>query len=224
MKRMKRNIYRNLLLVSVSISTLLGSAKVANAELMIDVTGLGGDGFTTWTFSGTSIASSSESIPTGTNNIPGFSDVGQLSSDGTTSGLHVILDDGIQNQLFPVLSGLATVTVGADTQSITHVILDADSGTNPDDIGIRVDSLLSYLAGETSSWTGSIVVGVDLNDLRTGSFTNVGSAPLFSSGQGELKMNVNTPVPEPSTYAGLLGITGVSLLAYGWRRKRQHAV
>ena len=31
------------------------------------------------------------------------------------------------------------------------------------------------------------------------------------------------PVPEPSTYAGLLGITCVSLLAYGWRRKRQQA-
>ena len=30
-------------------------------------------------------------------------------------------------------------------------------------------------------------------------------------------------VPEPSTYAGLLGITCVSLLAYGWRRKRQQA-
>ncbi|TWU09434.1 hypothetical protein CA54_46760 [Symmachiella macrocystis] len=30
-------------------------------------------------------------------------------------------------------------------------------------------------------------------------------------------------VPEPSTYAGLLGITCVSLLAYGWWRKRQQA-
>ncbi len=31
-------------------------------------------------------------------------------------------------------------------------------------------------------------------------------------------------VPEPSTYAGLLGIASISLLAYGWRRKQQQAV
>ncbi len=35
---------------------------------------------------------------------------------------------------------------------------------------------------------------------------------------------VTEQVPEPSTYAGLLGITCVSLLAYGWRRNRQQAV
>ncbi|TWU12868.1 hypothetical protein CA54_16940 [Symmachiella macrocystis] len=45
-------------------------------------------------------------------------------------------------------------------------------------------------------------------------------------GQGDLAVSPTggfAPVPEPSTYAGLLGITCVSLLAYGWRRKRQQA-
>lgn len=38
----------------------------------------------------------------------------------------------------------------------------------------------------------------------------------------ETSITVNV-VPEPSTYAGLLGIASVSLLAYGWRRKQQQA-
>ncbi|TWU07308.1 hypothetical protein CA54_57140 [Symmachiella macrocystis] len=37
----------------------------------------------------------------------------------------------------------------------------------------------------------------------------------------ELDNVIVNPVPEPSTYAGLVGITCVSLLAYSWRSKRQ---
>ncbi|TWU06893.1 hypothetical protein CA54_52960 [Symmachiella macrocystis] len=44
-----------------------------------------------------------------------------------------------------------------------------------------------------------------------------------SSNGGWLLVSDAAVVPEPSTYAGLLGITCVSLLAYDWRRKRQQA-
>ncbi|TWU06980.1 hypothetical protein CA54_53840 [Symmachiella macrocystis] len=45
---------------------------------------------------------------------------------------------------------------------------------------------------------------------------------LTPDGLGGYTADVNLVItPEPSTYAGLLGIIGVSLLAYGWRRRKQ---
>tara|TARA_R110002096_G_scaffold51439_3_gene134477 strand:+ start:140 stop:847 length:708 start_codon:yes stop_codon:yes gene_type:complete len=63
----------------------------------------------------------------------------------------------------------------------------------------------------TSGWaynvTGNTMTGLLLDDYQQRVFFTANAAV----------------VPEPSTYAGLLGITCVSLLAYGVRRKRQQA-
>lgn len=62
------------------------------------------------------------------------------------------------------------------------------------------------------------VLSVSIADLRD----NVSETEL-DFGDFVASARTAAAVPEPSTYAGLLGITCVSLVAYGWRRKRQQA-
>ncbi len=97
------------------------------------------------------------------------------------------------------------------------------------------------IPGEVAAADGTIVndplsslYGVALPDLQdrvvigAGTTYSVGTTTTID-GVGYFALdpiiatNDAAVVPEPSTYAGLLGITCVSLLAYGWRRKRQQA-
>jgi hypothetical protein len=136
----------------------------ATAALVLDVDGIGGNGMTTWRFSGSSNANSGGTIRTSVGSA-NFSVADTFEPDFTGNFLSNNL---IQNQLF-LLSGSPTVTVGSDTQTITHIFLDED-GSSRDDFGIRTDVALPYAAGEASIWTGKFTVALDIDNFNPGSY------------------------------------------------------
>jgi len=102
------------------------------------------------------------------------------------------------------------------------------SGTSFDG-GVLAAKLGYTVWDETHIWSspdGSGVLGTtrDYLTMRSGTLQIRQTSRQPEHGElGWLLVSEVAPVPEPSTYAGLLGITCVSLLAYGWRRKRQQA-
>jgi hypothetical protein len=183
----------------------------AHADLVITIAGASGGSETFWTFSGSSTAALSGTIratgSTGTSN----GDTWEMDGDP-------IVNSSIVDTLFTG-TGNATVTVGGTTQNITQIFLDDDSpDANPeDDFGIRVDTALNYLADDASSWTGTLVVPISIDDLQLGSYTSVFNAPNFSAGADSIDINV---VPEPSSLA-MIGLAGLFGGAARYRRRKK---
>ena len=191
-------------------------ASNANAQLVVDVTGVPGSGVTTWTFSGESnvlpdcirdvIFCEVRDV---TNNTFSTFDSGQFPF-----GEDTILDTTLQDIVFP-LTGNASITVGGTTQLIGGIYIDDDGGS-ADDFGIRtLDSPLPYQFPDTSSWTGSGTAFVDINSFSLGAWVlndPLGQATFLSD-----TVNVNfTAVPEPATASLLL----ISLLGIASSRRR----
>ena len=142
-------------------------------------------------------------------------------NDGRPSDL--ISNAAIQDSNFAV-TGSATVTIDGNTRNIDRWFFD-DDGAYLDDWGFSIDSAFPALsAGLGVSWTGSInVSGVDLNDLNVGTYEVVDDGS-FGGFANPLTLNISEAVvPEPSSLA-LLGIGGIALVGYGYRRKRTLAV
>lgn len=191
---------------------LCAFSTTAQSTLMIDVTGAPGSGTTTWLFSGAAMAEGDGTVRTETVDSFNLDDTFDVIRPGGPGSF--ITDPSIQWELFPLMSGSASLTIGADTRSILALLLNEHSPRSEDQLGIRVDSSLDYLAGETSSWSGSLLIGVDINQLSEGTFINqrfLNPEPNFAGPAGDVLMTVtSTAVPEPTTFALLvLGLVGL---------------
>jgi hypothetical protein len=185
------------------------TSSSARADLVITIAGASGGTETFWTFSGSSTAALDGSIratgATGTSN----GDTWEM--DGNP-----IVDSSVSDLLFTATGGNATVTVGGTTQNITQIFLDDDASL-ADDFGIRTNNALNYLANDASSWTGTLIVPVSIDDLQLGSYTSVFNAPNFTAGAGSIDINV---VPEPSSMA-MIGLAGLFGGAVRFRRRKK---
>ena len=191
------------------------------ASLVLSVDGINGSGITTWNLSGTSIVNQNGTIRTnvGSSNFSiGDTFEPDVAGDFISSTTSIL-----DNTLFSI-TGLATVTIGSDTQTITNIFLDPD-GSNRDDFGIRVDSALSYLSGETSSWLGSFTVALDISEFNLGSYrlntaqANGGGFLFALPDDVLLNFSETTSVPEPAT----LALLGFGLAGFGFSRKKKIA-
>ncbi len=128
-----------------------------------------------------------------------------------------VSDAAIQNALFPILLGNATITIGGNSETITHIWLDDDGGDDPpaDDFGIRVATVLGFNENVASQWTGAVTVGVDLNQLIVGTYVSVdngtGALPRFHITSDPIQLTI-AAIPEPSTALMLsLGLAGLAI-------------
>ncbi|MCB1761436.1 MAG: PEP-CTERM sorting domain-containing protein [Gammaproteobacteria bacterium] len=206
----------SVLAVVLAANGLLFTANT-HASLILNVEGISGAGITTWALSGTSTVNESGTIRTSAGSA-GFSVDDTFEPDVTGN---FILNSSIQNQLFSI-TGTPTVTVGADTETITHIFLDED-GSSRDDFGIRTGNPLVYTTGESSSWSGTFTVALDIDNFIEGSYRlNTAQANgggfLFAS-VNDVILNfraVQAQIPEPSMFM----LVGLGLAGLGYRRRK----
>lgn len=213
-------MYRKL---SISLASAVAAAALfaspASATLMISVTGSSGAGVTTWELSGTSSASDSGTVRTPAGSAS-FSPDDSMEIGSPNSGSFII--PAINNTLFAV-TGAASVTIGADTETITHIFLD-DDGVAFDDLGIRTSSSIGYLSTEMSSWMGSFTVNLDIDTFTPGTYALAGVVNGFFNGPdfaqaGDVSLTISKKVPEPGT----LALFGLGLAGLGIARRRKAA-
>jgi hypothetical protein len=187
----------------IALSLLLASA--AQATLVLDITGVGGSGETTWTFSGSDTAGGAGDFDDDTNiestDLNGSHwDLGSFTS--------IFLND---TQVAASFSN-ATLTIGALTRAIEDAYIDTDIDPGElDDIGVGVSGSTNFdfVAGDLVSWTGVMTVGIDLNSLIVGTY----STDVYGVDPGVLNLTVNI-VPEPSTAVlMMLGLAGLGIAA-----------
>ena len=154
--------------------TLIGLAlacATANAALIVNVEGVRGSGKTTWTLSGSDRAggiSRNRSIRTST----GSNDFGPGDTfDASKSGQFLSAKTKVGNDSLFAVKGSAQITIGSQTRTITHIFLDPDQGKSGDDFGIRVKSLLRYMAGEASRWSGRFTLDLDISNFNLGTYS-----------------------------------------------------
>ncbi|MFG0314725.1 MAG: PEP-CTERM sorting domain-containing protein [Phycisphaerales bacterium] len=183
----------------VFTAAIAAASMTANAELVIDVVGSSGSGFTTWTFSGSSTTNVAGSMRTNADNTFNAGDTGQFPF-----GLDTILNTSYQDMVF-AFSGAATVTIGGTTENITGIFLDDDGGS-ADDLGVRLMNELAYDVGVAATWSGSGTVNVDIDDfaLGTWSMNSAEGQAMFISDP----IIINFRVPAPGSLA-VLGLGGL---------------
>jgi hypothetical protein len=183
----------------VFTAAIAAASMTANAELVIDVVGSSGSGFTTWTFSGSSTTNTAGSMRTNAANSFNAGDTGQFPF-----GLDTILNTSYQDMVF-AFSGAATVTIGGTTENITGIFLDDDGGS-ADDLGVRLMNELAYDVGVAATWSGSGTVNVDIDDfaLGTWSMNSAEGQAMFISDP----IIINFRVPTPGSLA-VLGLGGL---------------
>ncbi|WP_339908716.1 PEP-CTERM sorting domain-containing protein [Symmachiella dynata] len=205
--------FSNLCLASVALGLLLaGGSRTAHAELITngtfdtDLAGwtIGGDIDTTWV-SGTAHigqpGTPGESIFEQSFDIPSGAEGLKISFDYEWQVMAptVYEDSFLAELIYESTSGTETVT-----------LLDQNSNDGVFGTSIAFSSTILLSDLDNSIDNGTIRFTLTENNSPVGTRIELDNVQV-------------NPVPEPSTYAGLLGITCVSLCAYGWRRKRQPA-
>lgn len=195
-----------LLLLALGATALVSAD--AQAALIVDVNGLPGSGQTTWTFSGSAIASGNGNFfrtPGSGNNDNMWQDIGSFTA--------------IQDANFFFSGGAASISINSGTPvAITAAYFDNDDGLS-DDWTAAVASNLLFNPGDVVSWTGVATINSDVNFLFDTSLPAQFTSSNFSPGTGlALQLNVS-PVPEPSAALLLLGSGAMLLL-----RRRRAAV
>ena len=195
---------------SIAILGVLSVAQSAKAVLFINISD---NGFnqTRFAFSGSAVATSNSFISTGLT---------------TWSNLSDYVDPSINNVQFnSFVSNTTSIIANGDTRSIDNLYIDHDNtGTTGDDFGIGVDgaSDLTFLSGDTVSWSGDIVLNQTFTPFILGTHTPTG----FSPGGLDLQLNVSTTsVPfEFSSTMGLVLSLGLFSTHYCWKKRKQKQI
>ncbi len=202
-------------------STLLVCSSAAHAALEVYITGTPGSGQTTWEFRGSSVAG-----------LAGFFEdgIGIANDDAWQNiGDYTTLND----QEITTVVGSATLTIAGVTRNIDEAYIDNDgSGTPDDDFGVGVDGAtnFTFVAGNTISWTGSLVVtGIDLNDVDETALPTSFTTDNYGGAPGTLAMTVfigtaapslvAAAIPSLSKWALLLLILSLGFVGYRMQRK-----
>jgi hypothetical protein len=202
---------------AIFIATIAVAACTASitssvrAALTLNVSGVTGSGFTSWVLSGSSTAIQSGTIRTSLGSANFLID-DTFEPDFTGNFL---LPSSIQDTLFPIIgpsSGPPSVTVGSDTVILNHIFLDED-GAERDDIGIRTVTSLQYAAGESSSWSGTFTLELDIDKFIPGTYrlnsTQANGGGFLFAGVNDVILNFAV-VPEPSSLSlALLSLIGL---------------
>lgn len=191
----------------VLIALLVLTAAQSHAALIVDITGISGSGETTWTFSGSDTAGGGGSFEDNANlaNNDYWEDLAEFT---TASDL----------ELTPS-SGSATLTIDGVTRNIDVGYVD-DGGVGSDNFGVGIDGSgnFSFSLGDLVSWTGSIVVPIDINAFSPTPATLTTSNYAGTAGTLDLEVNIGgvAATPEPGT----LSLLGLALIGAAALRRR----
>jgi hypothetical protein len=185
----------------ITLSLLVASA--AQATMVIDISGVGGSGETTWTFSGSATAGGAGDFDDDTN-------IESTDLNGSHWDLASFTSIFLNDTQVAASFSNATLTIAGVTRAIEDAYIDTDIDPGEfDDIGVGVSGSTNFdfAVGDLVSWTGFMTVGIDLNSLIAGSY----STDVYGTDPGVLDLTVNI-VPEPSTAVLiLLGLAGLRL-------------
>ncbi len=202
-----------ILLAAIAV---LATASTANADLILNISGVAGAGVTNFEFvtgvAGTTVGTNA--VQTNAADTWSWGDTAQF---GTGNG---IADITIQDQIF-VLTGSALLTVGTVTENITGIFLDDDGTGTGDDLGVRVANQINYGVGESVTWTGTGSINLDITAFEEGTFQMnyyYSSTTWGLDGNNTIVNIRQVAVPEPSSSIAVIGLAAVGLVV---RRRRR---
>jgi len=200
---------------SVNAGKLVVSGTIGGTTTVSSGATLAGGANTTSTL-GTLVANAGSIVLPGNNGAAGTLNTGAVTFAATS---HFGIDLGVTSDQLATTAGSAvTVSLGGVTLDIS-LLSDFDSSNSGLYLLINNQNSLSTLSGQLASGTSQIVVGTQaFNVLYNANFDAAGNFVSTTDGN-DLAIQA---VPEPQTWAMLLG--GIGLLAFGQRlRRRQNA-
>ncbi len=190
---MKSKVFCIAILVS---STCL--VRSTQADLIINISGMSGSGESTWTFSGSTTATTDGTFQG--KNVGNPNDKWIFSSSGLTDTI---------NNTWIINGNLSGITMSIQPSggssvdySLDAVYLDDQAGGDGFSISPG-SSNVDFSAGSLISWTGSAVLPVDIGQLTVPS--TVATSATLSGARLGISL---TAVPEPSGLAALCWIAG----------------
>lgn len=203
------------ILSTASLLVVFAFSVAADADLIVDITGVPGAGTTNWVFSGSEVAGAGEDFDSGF--LSDFGSVwvnqGDMVNSSWRSDPNIVPPLGV------------TITTSYGTRNVDLIYLteqgDGPDGSDPgkDDFGVGVDGTsLRFDAGETVTWAGSVVLNEDIQTMKPGSYSYNYFANIFDT--LDLTVNISySGVPEPSA-CGILGLAGL-LMSLRRKQRRQ---